>query len=238
MLNLDETLFILSNYNIQRDLFIRGIGYFVGVALLIETIRKQIPEVNILQLVPGFYLFLLLLSFLLLVFSSDFFARLSLKGDSKKEVGTKTLNRMKFILLMKTRFFLFSTVIIVLLNTVIPLSLDSFNNYGERTVENVWSFDEVINLETILLSLLILLSQSPIIAISSFTTEKDTIYFPGVWKIGSFFLFVISGLLTPTIDGYTQISFAVSAIFLYIFVLTIIQKRITVKNSYFSVVGS
>lgn len=238
MLNLDETLVTLSNYNRQKDIILRGIGYCVGASIFLETVRSQIPETNILQLVPGFYLFLLLLSFLFLVYFSDLFTYLSLKGESKRESGTKTVNKMKFHLLMKTKFFLFSIIVLTLLQTVIPLSLDSFTSYSDITIENIWSFNEVINLEIILLSILTILSQLPIIAISNFTTEKDTIYFPGIWKVGSFFIFVASGVLTPTIDGYTQISFAFSAIFLYLFVLTIIQKRITVKNSFFSVIGS
>lgn len=238
MLNLDETLVTLSNYNSQKDVILRGIGYCVGASIFLETVRSQIPETNILQLVPGFYLFLLLLSFLFLVYFSDLFTYLSLKGESKRESGTKTVNKMKFHLLMKTKFFLFSIIVLTLLQTVIPLSLDSFTSYSDITIENIWSFNEVINLEIILLSILTILSQLPIIAISNFTTEKDTIYFPGIWKVGSFFIFVASGVLTPTIDGYTQISFAFSAIFLYLFVLTIIQKRITVKNSFFSVIGS
>jgi hypothetical protein len=238
MLNLDETLVTLSNYNSQKDIILRGIGYCVGASIFLETVRSQIPETNILQLVPGFYLFLLLLSFLFLVYFSDLFTYLSLKGESKRESGTKTVNKMKFHLLMKTKFFLFSIIVLTLLQTVIPLSLDSFTSYSDITIENIWSFNEVINLEIILLSILTILSQLPIIAISNFTTEKDTIYFPEIWKVGSFFIFVASGVLTPTIDGYTQISFAFSAIFLYLFVLTIIQKRITVKNSFFSVIGS
>jgi len=233
MLNLDETLVTLSNYNSQKDIILRGIGYCVGASIFLETVRSQIPETNILQLVPGLYLFLLLLSFLFLVSFSDLFTYLSLKGESKRESGTKTVNKMKFHLLMKTKFFLFSIIVLTLLQTVIPLSLDSFTSYSDITIENIWSFNEVINLEIILLSILTVLSQLPIIAISNFTTEKDTIYFPGIWKVGSFFIFVASGVLTPTIDGYTQISFAFSAIFLYLFVLTIIQKRITVKNSFF-----
>jgi len=238
MLNLDETLVTLSNYNSQKDIILRGIGYCVGASIFLETVRSQIPETNILQLVPGLYLFLLLLSFLFLVSFSDLFTYLSLKGESKRESGTKTVNKMKFHLLMKTKFFLFSIIVLTLLQTVIPLSLDSFTSYSDITIENIWSFNEVINLEIILLSILTVLSQLPIIAISNFTTEKDTIYFPGIWKVGSFFIFVASGVLTPTIDGYTQISFAFSAIFLYLFVLTIIQKRITVKNSFFLVIGS
>jgi hypothetical protein len=238
MLNLDETLLIIYNYKIQRDFVIKIFAYLVGIVIFIDTVRSQVAEIDLLQLVPGFYFFLLAISLLFLVSFSNFYIRLSLRGDTKKEVGTKTVKRMKFQLRMKTRFFLFSLILGILLNTVIPLSLDSFNNSGEKTIENIWSFEEVINLESLLLILLILLSQFPILAISLFTTEKDNVYFPGFWKIVIFVIFVGSGILTPTIDGYTQVSFALSGIFLYILVISIIQKRITTKNSFLSVLGS
>jgi len=238
MLNLDQTIKVISNYNIQTDLLIKIISYLGGVIIFLETIRSQVTEINLLQLVPGFYFFLLFLSLFFLVTVSAIYTRLSLQGDFQKEKGTKTSSRMQISVVMKTRFFLFSLVIGTLLNTVIPLSLDSFNNYGEKTIENIWSFEEILNLESLLISLLILLSQFPIVAIFFFTTEKTTILFPGFWKIIIFFIFVGSGVLTPTIDGYTQISFAFSGIFLYLFVILTLQKRITLKNNFLTPFGS
>jgi hypothetical protein len=238
MLNLDQTIKVISNYNIQTDLLIKIISYLGGVIIFLETIRSQVTEINLLQLVPGFYFFLLFLSLFFLVTVSAIYTRLSLQGDFQKEKGTKTSSRMQISVVMKTRFFLFSLVIGTLLNTVIPLSLDSFNNYGEKTIENIWSFEEILNLESLLISLLILLSQFPIVAIFFFTTEKTAILFPGFWKIIIFFIFVGSGVLTPTIDGYTQISFAFSGIFLYLFVILTLQKRITLKNNFLTPFGS
>ena len=68
------------------------------------------------------------------------------------------------------------------LNSVIPLSLDSFNSYGEKTLENIWSFDEVISLEIILLSILLLLCQIPLILIVSLNNEKEINVLPEYWK--------------------------------------------------------
>ena len=136
MLNLDNTIKIISNYNIQTDLLLKIISYLGGIVVFLEIIRSQVTEINLLQLVPGFYFFLLFISLFFLVIFSTIYTQLSLKGDFQKKRGTKTSNRMQISVVIKTRFFLFSLIIGILLNTVIPLSLDSFNNYGEKTIEN------------------------------------------------------------------------------------------------------
>ena len=106
MLNLDETLSINSNYLIQKDLILKSICYFFGVFFFLEYIRSQVSEVNLLQLIPGFYLLLFFLSFIILVFSSDFLSNVAKGGEVKKEVGTKTLTKLKYIVATKFRFFL------------------------------------------------------------------------------------------------------------------------------------
>ena len=47
----------------------------------------------------------------------------------------------------------------------------------------------------------------------SLNNEKDVIVFPEFWKSLSFIVFIAAGILTPTIDGYTQLSFAGSTAF-------------------------
>jgi hypothetical protein len=117
----------------------------------------------------------------------------------------------------------------ITINNVLPVSLDSFDSYGEKTLENIWSFDEVLNLETSLLFIIIILSQLPILIVSNLGTEKIVNKLPQFWKVLSFLIFLIAGFLTPTIDGYTQLSFSASAIFLYLIIINIIQKRINIK---------
>jgi len=68
MLNLDETLELYNDYILQRDAYIKSILYSAGTITFLDIIRQQVPEINLLQLVPGFYLFLLFTSFLFLVF--------------------------------------------------------------------------------------------------------------------------------------------------------------------------
>ena len=232
MLNLDETIFFTSKYNNQNDFLLKGILSFFGIFVILDIIRNQVSEVKLLQLVPGFYLILLFICFLNVLFFSTFFSNLSKEGDNKKQYGTKTLNKLKIIIFTKFKFFLFFTVLLVILNTIIPLSLDSFNNYGEKTLENLWSLDEVLTLEIILLVLLLLLSQFPVFIISYLTSEIRIISLPEYWKLISFLIFLASGLVTPTIDGYTQLSFAISALSLYLLVINLLQKRIKLKINF------
>lgn len=229
MLNLDETLYLTDSYIKQKDFYLKSFLYSFGVLLFVDILRNQVSEVNLLQLVPGFYLILLFFSFIFLVITSDFIFGFSKDLDNKKEFGTKTLNKIDLFVLNRFSFFFLSIILLFVLNSVIPLSLDSFNSYGEKTLENIWSFDEVLNLETSLLFIIIILSQLPILTVSNLGTEKIVNKLPQFWKLLSFLIFLIAGFLTPTIDGYTQLSFSASAIFLYLIIINIIQKRINIK---------
>lgn len=237
MFNLDEPLVINNSYFVQRDLYLKAFLYSVGVVTFIDFLRNQVSEINLLQLVPGFYLVLLFFSLILLIFSSDFFVRISLELDNNKAFGTKTNSKLNLGGLIKLSLLLFFGSLFFTLNNVIPISFDSFDSYGEKTLENIWSFDEVLNLEINLLIIIGFLSQIPIFALSSIGTEKFVNFLPEFWKVLSFFIFLISGFLTPTIDGYTQLSFATSAIFLYLLIINLIEKRINIKFSGTSILG-
>ena len=229
MLNLDETVDINNSYVIQRDLYLRGFLYSFGVVVFIDIVRGQIAEVNLLQLIPGFYLILLFIAFIFLVYFSDLLSRIPNDVDNNRSLGTKTSEKLDSIILIKFSFFLFYFCLFIILNSVIPLSLDSFNTYGEKTLENIWSFDEVITLEIILLTILLILFQLPLIILFGLSNEKEKNILPEFWKPLSFIIFIASGLLTPTIDGYTQLSFAFSSLSLYLIIILILSKRIDLK---------
>jgi Sec-independent protein secretion pathway component TatC len=229
MLNLDETLYLTDSYTKQKDFYLKSFLYSFGVLIFVDILRNQVSEVNLLQLIPGFYLILLFFSFLFLVINSDFISGFSKDLDNKKEFGTKTLNKIDLFVLNRFSFFFLSIILLFVLNSVIPLSLDSFNSYGEKTLENIWSFDEVLSLEIILLIILITLSQVPILIVTYVSTEKDSQILPEYWKSLSLVIFLVSGFLTPTIDGYTQLSFSFSAISLYFILINLIQKRVNVR---------
>lgn len=229
MLNLDETLLINNSYVVQRDLYLRAIAYACGIVIFVDIVRGQISEVNLLQLIPGLYLVLLFISFLFLVYFSDLWLLIPFKVDNDKSLGTKTINRSSRYIVAKSSLSLFLGGLVIILNSVIPLSLDSFNSYGERSLENIWSFEDVIGLEITLLIILILLCQIPIIVGSIYITEKDANSFPEFWKVLSLGIFILSGILTPTIDGYTQLAFSASAVSLYLIIISLLEKRVSIK---------
>jgi len=114
-------------------------------------------------------------------------------------------------------------------NTIVPIGLDSFDSYDQETLTNLWSFEEVLALESILLTVLIALSQLPIFFVTYLTTEKDVNELPEYWKNLSFFIFVFAGFITPTIDGYTQFNLSISAISLYLMIISLVEKRVSIK---------
>jgi hypothetical protein len=231
MLNLEDTLEILPSYLVQRDLYVKAFVYTGGVLVFIDFLRGQISEVNILQLIPGFYFFLLLISFLFLFISSNILIRIPFEIDKKKSWGTKTTTKNEIAVIIKFSSFLFSTGMLIILNTLIPISLDFFNSTGEKTLENTWSFGEVLGLEIFLLFVLAILFEIPVILIFGKYTEKTVRIFPQAWKPLSLIIFIFSGVITPTIDGYTQLSLAFAAFSLYLIVVTILTKRLNIKSN-------
>lgn len=231
MLNLEETLGIIPSYVTQRDFYIKGFVYALGVFIFIDFLRGQISEVNILQLIPGFYFFLLLISFLFLILVSTIITQVPLELDKQKIWGTKTTTKSEFFVILKFYFFIFSAGMVIVLNTIIPISLDFFNSTGEKTLENTWSFGEVLGLEVFLLFVLSLLFQLPVLFIIGKYNEKSVKIFPEVWRPLSLIIFIFAGIITPTIDGYTQLSLSCAAFSLYLIVITILTKRLNIKSN-------
>lgn len=231
MLNVEETLSVSYYYNIQKDLYIKGILYVIGAIVFLDLLRSQISEINLLQLVPGYYLLLVLISFVLLMIISTFSFRIPFNLDNKNEFGTKTITRVNAHTRFNLSGFLFIGFLLLSLNTIIPIGLDSFDSYDQETLSNLWSFEEVLGLESILLTILLTLSQIPILVLAQLNTEKDINKLPEYWKNLSFFIFVFAGFITPTIDGYTQLNLSFSAISLYLLIIKLIEKRVYIKFS-------
>ena len=120
-----------------------------------------------------YYLLLLFSLFLFIVFFSDFNENFALQLEMKKEFGTKTPSKINSFSFLKTAYLFFTLTFCSGFTTIIPLSLDSFNSYGEKNIENIWSFDEVINIEIILLFILFLISQFPTIILIIFGNENE-----------------------------------------------------------------
>ena len=229
MINLDETLELLLEYSVQRDFFLKGILYIFSSIIILDLIREQIPEVSILQLIPGFYLFLLFTLFFLAAFFFDIITRYPLEFENEKNFGIKTTRKINASSLSNSAYTFFIITFLIAFNTVIPISLDSFNSYGEQTIENIWSFDQVLNVETLLLTVLFFISQLPVVFLIIFKAEKERKNLFKFWKIIIFLIVVFSGILTPTIEGSTQLGFVVFADFNYLILLFFLEKRINTK---------
>ena len=229
MFSLDDAFLAPSLYILQKDFYWRAIVYSFGVILWVELFRSQIAEINVLQLIPGLYLFLLFFSLIFLVVFSTLFLQISFEVDNRKSCGTKTLNRMEIINVARFSLSIVSTQVLVSLNTIVPIAFDSFNSYGERTLENIWSLDEILLLELFLLVVIVIASQFPVILLLDQSNEEDILSLPSYWKQIGILVFVLAGIITPTIDGFTQLSFSISAFSLYILVIIVVTKRVNVK---------
>lgn len=237
MLNLEETLNISDFYKKQNDFFGKFIFFFFPVLLFLSIFRAQVSEMAILQLVPGTYLVFLFLFLVFLVFFSSIFFFFSKWVDAIKENGTKINNRLSTFLRMKYSIFLFSICYQLSIFSMIPLSLDSFNAYGEKTLESLWSFTEIFFLEFSLSFLLIFFFQFPLFFASWISIEKKIQNLPKFWKFISFFSFLIAGIITPTLDASIQFFLAFIGIFFYFTTILFLQKRLSIKISGFLVLS-
>jgi hypothetical protein len=229
MFDLDNTYVQQEYYLRQKDLFTKGLGYTLGSFEFLDILRGQVPEMNILQLVPGFYLILLFIAFFVLINLSNLLLSLAFQVDIRKAGGVKTTNRIEVALLVKLGFVILYLGLLIAFNSIIPLSFDALDSYGEKSVEDVWSFDELIVIETILLLFLIVLSQLPVVALIQYECEYDALFLPQVWKALCVLSFLFAGVVTPTVDVYTQLSFAFGGIALYVLVINVVQKRVRIK---------
>jgi len=230
MFSLDEAFFANSSYFVQTDLYAKILFSACGSFFVVEFIRAQVAEIEVLQLVPGLYLLLLFLSWVFLIAVSIAIERLPMAIDNKKSSGTKTINRLEIGILVKDSIQGAMNQLVITLSTSIPIGFEAFNSYGERTLEDLWSLDEVVALEVYLLLVIILLSQIPTLVCLNYNTEKFILGLPFGWRIIGVSCFTIGGMVTPTIDAVTQISFAASTYYLYLLVIGVLIKRRNVKS--------
>lgn len=229
MFSIDNAFFSNSMYLLQKDLYLRAINVALGVFFLVEFIRAQIPEIEVLQLVPGVYLFVLFIGWLFLITLSNCIQRFPHNVDNRKLSGTKTLNRIELGIIGKGCLATTLGQLIINLYTVIPIGFDAFNNYGEQTLENLWSFDEIVGVETSLFIFIFLIAQTPILTLINYTGENYLLRIPNVWRSIGVISFLLGGIITPTIDIFTQLSFATSTYSLYLLVISVTTRRMFMK---------
>jgi hypothetical protein len=227
MFNFRKSFKKLFLYRKQKDFVSKIITSSFPVLGLSITIRYQVCETNLLQLIPGFFFIFLFFCFIFLIIFSD--SAFLLAKSRKIELGTKTVEKIFYIISLKFCIVFLFTGLFLSFLFILPLSLESLNNYSEQNFESLWSFLELLIIEIFLAFLIIVLSQVSTILSFFFTTQNKIIILPRIWKIICFLTFLVSGLITPTIDGYTQISFSFFTLFLYCFFLNFLQKRVNSK---------
>ena len=224
MLNVTETLENYKLYKSQNDFLLKIILLMVGVFSVIDEFRAQVSEVSLLQLMPGLYIGVIFSSYLFLLFSFYVFSRLPFSNDSQKIRGTKTVFRLECKIELKSILTLFLIGIYCMFQTILPISLDSFDSYGEKNIESIWSYNEFIDIETSLLTLLAIILQIPLVITSPNYCEKEIQLFPFYLKNYIFIVCILAGVLTPTVDALTQSGFIFVGISLYILMNSIIKK--------------
>lgn len=229
MFSIDNAFFSNSVYLLQKDLYLRAISLVLGVFFLIEFIRAQIPEVEVLQLIPGLYLFVLFIGWLFLISLSYSIQRFPHNVDNRKASGTKTLNRIELGLIGKGCIATTIGQLMINLNTVIPIGFDAFYNYGEQTLENIWALEEIIGIEITLLIFILIIAQIPILTLLNYTGENYLLRIPNIWRSIGVISFILGGIITPTIDVFTQLSFAASTYSLYLLVISVTNRRMFMK---------
>ena len=227
----------IPSYKIQKDLYSTGIAYTFASFTFLELLRSQVPEMNVLQLIPGYYYFLLFVSFVVMFGLSYLLFYIGKKIDVRKATGRKSPNKMLVIILTKLGFFITFASLLLVLNTVIPLSYDSFDISGQTMLVDVWSFQEIIGLETGLICFLILICQVPIVSIINLDTEEDGMKLPAIWKDIIVVSLLIAGVITPSFDANTQLCLATGGLIFYVLVITIVQKVLKVKYTGTCVLG-
>jgi hypothetical protein len=115
------------------------------------------------------------------------------------------------------------------LNSFFPLTIDCFNVYGEKSLENIWSISEIFFLESFLIFILLIFFEFPFFLSLWLSLEEKIHSFSEFWKIISFFSFVIAGIITPTLDPWIQSFLAFFSIFFYFTTLIFLQKRLNLK---------
>jgi hypothetical protein len=230
LMNLDSAMDVFVDQVDERDLYLRVVTFSFASIGFLEIVRGQTPEIRVLQLVPGYYLFLVFCCFLFLLFFSNHLGKIQRELDEDATHGIKSIRKLATSIRAKIAlFFLFLTLFLTV-NNVIPVSFDSFEVYIEPTLENTWSVDEIIWLEATFLFILLAISQIPLIVFIASKTEFVSDSFPEYWRSFTFGTILLSGFLTPTIDGTTQLYFAGSVLSFYVLTVTTLTRKIPLRD--------
>ncbi len=229
MFNLLQSIKISDFYISFFPFFFQFFCQSFNVFFCLNIIRKQVPEIKLLQLIPGYYFILLFLFIISLFIFSSLFIFYPSFLDKQKFLGSKTINKNIYFLTNKFFYFFAFFSFFVAVNYISPSNLDAFYIYSEKTLENFWSFDDLIKLESVLIGTLLIISQLPLLSFYALTNEVQIFGLPKYFKLLLFLILLLSGFLTPTVDISSQLIFSLFTIFLYIISLHFLIKRTSIK---------
>jgi hypothetical protein len=224
-------------YFFQTDFYKRIFSCLFIVFILFDLLPAQIPEIELVQLGPGLYFFLLFICLVCIIYLSNLFLQLPLELSAINSLGIKEKPKPLANILYKIVLVYLFLILLCVLNSLIPLSLDGFIESLENPLEDAWSLTDVIFFESFLLLILIGIAEFPVNFITDFYTEVEINKLLPYWKLIIMLSLVFAGFITPTLDGYTQIIFSLSTYLFYLILVSTLKKRLLVKNSSFLVLG-
>jgi hypothetical protein len=227
MLNTEKGAIIQQDSITQQDFYVAVSFYALSANAFLEILRSFVPETMLFQFTPGSYLNVLFNCLGFLVLGSSFVVQVSTGFEGKK--AKKSVKKVRGDVSATIAFFYYFFITLIALNLLIPISLDSINQFGEDSLLNILPFNKIVDLEVVLFCLFIFLSQLPSMLLFLFINEKDVYKFLGICKSFVFFSIVSAGLFTPTIDSYTQLSFALFSGGLYFLSIHMFLKRLKTK---------
>jgi hypothetical protein len=201
-----------------------------GTNLSLEEIRSQISEIRLFQLIPGISIIFFFVTIGFLSASISYALKLILRQEEQFDEGPKIQLAFFIEISKRVRGFLLVTQNIFLLQTILPLGLECFNSYEEKNIETTWTFQDIFGLEQTLFFFLSLFSQLPAFFFAQYKAWDGVRYVTFYWKIICFGLILLAGIITPTVDSYTQLSFASATFSLYVTILNGLEKRIRQAN--------
>jgi hypothetical protein len=225
MLILEKRIFSLKRERSEKEVFYKFIWGLGTIANYLEILRLQVSETKLLQLGPGIYFFLLFCFLSFFLMASEIFVTVCWKLQRQKNVGFKSRSTVTRMILMRMAFSFVTVSSFFFLNTLIPLSFDSLNSFSESSFENLWSFNQVLSVESYLIIIGVGFGVFPIVLSSFLRTEKYVSLFVFHWKSITLFAFCLAGALTPTVDIWTQCAFSVTFLVFFFLFLNLVQKE-------------
>jgi len=225
MLNVKETRYLFFLYKKQKDFLIRTPFFLFTSIIFLESIRGYAPDVELLINTPATYVFCFLVVFLILMFFSSFLNELSLFVDAKKVRGVKRIDKLLRKQRLKSFFLLTFTGLYIIILIILPCSLDSITTViSQQTNKNYLSFEQIGSIEIGLFINSLFYFQLPSFVICPGYSEIQYDSFIYYYKEYSFVVSFLAGIITPTVDVPTQLTFIVLGNFFYFYVILSIKK--------------